>query len=271
VLSISDVFSYANEIENEAIFRRLLEIADYFFWSRPDSRLLYHDLISLNHSGCVPYEDHYLELVYLVLIAWGMDNRGAKLARFPEFLRSLQSASKLLQELRLFSIRDLSSHEIAEKAKKKLERIFLDINILYDDNSSHFVTYTKTLHLLLPHLISPMDRANTLKFYKKSIANGDIKREFEVFFAIQDDYWNFINNNDDLLEKILNTYKDKLTFNETIPKICDNLIIGYSLRGNRIISNSFVKHCSQKGIEISLDDFREIEEYFQQRAEVYQS
>lgn len=115
MLSIREVLKYDNEFETEENFRRLLKITDCFFWSKPDSRLLYRDLISLYNCNRSQYEDHYLELVYLVLIAWGMDSRGAKLASFPEFLRSLQSASNLLQELHLYRIRNLSDKEIAEK------------------------------------------------------------------------------------------------------------------------------------------------------------
>ena len=91
LLSINSIaHGNMNEFDTEKI-TKLLNITDRFFWSRPESRLLYHDLIQMYNNGIHESNSQgYIKQVYLVLIAWGMDSRGAKLLDFPLFLNSLQ-------------------------------------------------------------------------------------------------------------------------------------------------------------------------------------
>lgn len=249
------------------ILTKLLNITDRFFWSKTESRLLYHDLIHMYNEGLQESNfQRYIKQVYLVLIAWGMDSRGAKLVEFPIFLDSLQKSqvTKLLQELRDYTVIDVMRNLQSRVLEDDLKDFFTKVNLLENNNSSHFVSYSKTLHLLFPKLITPMDRANTLTFYNRDLPSKNIEGEFRVFFEIQKDMWKFTEQNIKHLERILSQHEDDLSFNRTIPKIIDNLIIGEIISKKKIISDSLENHCLRKKLVFIPNDLKrkKINEYF---------
>jgi hypothetical protein len=83
------------------------------------------------------------------------------------------------------------------------------------------VTASKTLHFFMPNLIVPIDRKYTLNFFNgNESVPTKIEKQFQVFIKIQREFSLFSATHD------LTAYKDE-RWNLTIPKVMDNMIIGF--------------------------------------------
>ncbi|MFA5071612.1 MAG: hypothetical protein WC511_04605 [Candidatus Pacearchaeota archaeon] len=165
------------------------------------------------------YSDEYLELVYTTLIAWNMNGRGAKLADIAEFKETIRKNKEDINFLKGYRIEKLDRKEI-EKILKILERLFEKMKVV--QTKSPLVTFSKTLHFLLPDLIVPIDRRYTATFFYNSNQLPSQEKQFKVFSEVFEKFWEFSQKYN------LDNYLDN-TWNRTIPKIMDNIIIGYKL------------------------------------------
>jgi len=161
----------------------------------------------------------YIELIYVTLSAWNMNSRGAQLEDFNIFLKKLEQNKK--------TIIKLSNYHINKITDKEADDVFVILSDLYKNmkltkTKTNIVTFSKTLHFLLPNLIVPMDRKYTLSYFYNSInLNQPWENEFnKYYFPIFKECISFAKNKD------LKKYVDK-NINQTIPKIIDNIIIGY--------------------------------------------
>jgi hypothetical protein len=80
------------------------------------------------------------------------------------------------------------------------------------------------MHFLLPNLCIPIDRKYTLNFfYNNTYLNS--KKEFEIYTQINKLFLKIYNTHD------LSVYLENgmIIWNTTIPKILDNIVIGYFL------------------------------------------
>lgn len=167
----------------------------------------------------VDFSDDYFEMMYAVLKSWGMNNRGARMAAFEQMKTSIlrsRSTIKELSTLRLEKARSLTEGSVHDKLKELFETL-----VLVQEGKPKFVTFAKTMHFLCPHLVAPMDRRNTLVFFRKNEAalpKGN--RQFDLFIEIMEQYRQLSSTFN------LNKFKDS-RWNLSVPKICDNIVIGY--------------------------------------------
>ena len=167
------------------------------------------------------FSTDYIELVYTTLKSWNMDSRGARLSDFSTFTKIIRKYKSYF-DLLLSANADCP----AEKYRQPLNLLFEKLELT--KGTSPLVTFSKTMHFFLPDLIAPIDRKYTLSFFKKNHrwTFRDENSQFSVFMDIQNAYYFFAHKHK--LEEYLD---DK--WNRNIPKIMDNLVIGYKLSHNK--------------------------------------
>lgn len=175
---------------------------------------LYRELLKFDNSA--KFKDDFIELVYVTLTAWNMNSRGAKLQKYDLFKKSIVDNKNIINQLNDIKLSDISNQDVQDI----LEKLFVNLNLV-DNLKPRLVTYSKTLHFFLPDLVGPIDRTYTLQyFYNNTYVPKSLENQFKRFIEIQNQY-------SILSQKIsLKEYIDPV-WNSTIPKIVDNIIIGY--------------------------------------------
>lgn len=163
------------------------------------------------------FSSDYIELVYITLKAWNMDSRGARLRDFSTFAKTIKKCKPYFDYL----LGDWSDCPV-EKYRQTLKVLFTKLKLTR--KTSPLVTFSKTIHFFMPNLIAPIDRKYTLSFFKKNHrwTFRDEDNQFSVFMDIQNAYNSFAHKH-----KLEDYLDDK--WNQNIPKIMDNLVIGYML------------------------------------------
>tara|TARA_Y100000310_G_C20699915_1_gene828763 strand:- start:6174 stop:6857 length:684 start_codon:yes stop_codon:yes gene_type:complete len=180
---------------------------------------LYRMLNRLRKKGISIFSDEYLELVYVTLSAWNMNSRAARLNEFEKFKDIIRDNKKLINSLDNYQIDKLTEPDL-EIVIKTLKKLFFNMKKICLQ-SSKVVTFSKCLHFLLPNLVVPVDGRYTLSFFKKSpIIPKELEKQFELYKNMFLAFVNLSNKID--FSKYLNQ-----RWNENVPKVMDNLIIGY--------------------------------------------
>lgn len=165
------------------------------------------------------YEDkfshEFIELVYVTLAAWNMNSRGAKLSNYDQFEKSVLDNKDFFDKLNSKKL-----EELEEDDYDNLRLLFDKLKLVA--SRTPLVTFSKTMHFFLPETVGPIDRKYTLKFYKGNTnVPGKFESQFELYKEIHEGYSNFANIVD------LTKYIKKDGWNRSVPKIIDNIIIGY--------------------------------------------
>jgi len=163
----------------------------------------------------------FLKLAYQTLIEWGMDSRAAKLVDFQTFKDSVSNYTRELEELSSYRICDLNQERVNDLLSKIMV-LFTGIRVM--SSKCHIVGGSKTLHFLLPDLVMPIDRTYTLTFYygKKDVCFPTIKKEINIFNRIFTDAYRLVQQ-----LSLSQADVDGYSWNQSIPKLVDNAIIGY--------------------------------------------
>ena len=186
----------------------------------------------LNKRGKIDiFSDEYLELVYTTLIAWNMNGRGAKLNDFELFKKSIRENKERINGLKKYRIEELNE-ENKENVLDIIKELFEKLDLVgksWTGNKikSKLVTFSKTLHFLLPNLLVPIDRRYTLDFFysnKMVPTNPDLKKNDEKQLVIFNELFRKFCELSQSYN--LRKYIDS-KWNANIPKIMDNAIIGY--------------------------------------------
>lgn len=109
---------------------------------------------------------------------------------------------------------------------EKLKTLFFNLDLT--ETKSKIVTFSKTLHFLLPELIVPIDRKYTLDFFysnKQIPTDKNKNKNCEKQFRIFEELFNKFIERSDIYN--LNKYLDKI-WHVAPTKVIDNAIIGYS-------------------------------------------
>jgi len=174
----------------------------------------------MGHSVLKAAKDgRFLELLYATLASWGM-HRMDKSAEMPDFKFFADNIAGLASE-----IDTLSSYQITTLLAKDTPHILDKLWLLIDrlpgtTGKSKLVANSKLLHHLLPHLVPPIDGANTTIFFGcKSKLYAEQKKTFDIVFPQMVS----------IAQKtrgILDTFSYE-GFNSSETKVIDNAIIGW--------------------------------------------
>lgn len=156
--------------------------------------------------------DRYLELIYATLVSWDMNSRGAKMKYFDKFKMSILKSKRSLLHLSPYKLDRLSDKEFRE-VKSDCEKIYSNMHVM--ESSGKLVSNSKTMHFIIPDLVMPMDRQNTLNFFFRN--TGESKSRFLTVFERSYQIAKVIDLGQFLDEK----------WNLSKPKVIDNAIISY--------------------------------------------
>ncbi len=206
-----------NILNSKKLVERSLTIVKREYRPYDPGNYLYNLLLNNNKNI---FSDKYLELIYTTLISWNMNSRGAKLKNINSFKKSILKNRKIISNLKIYTFNDLNKHS---------KEIFIQLEILYNNlelciQKSKIVTFSKTMHFLLPKLCIPIDRKYTLRFFYNS-TNINYNTQFKRYKQINKYFLEIYNQHN------LKQYLDigKIIWNTTIPKILDNIVIGYMI------------------------------------------
>jgi hypothetical protein len=213
---------YNKLISNKKIFEDSLKKTKEFYRPLDPGQFLYNLLLEKRRKIDI-FSDEYLELVYTTLIAWNMNGRGAKLSEIDKFKKTIRENKKIIKSLEKYKLINLKEKELV---LEKLKILFFNLDLT--ETKSKIVTFSKTLHFILPELIVPIDRKYTLDFFynnKQIPTDKNKKKNCEKQFKIFEELFEkFIE-----ISKVynLNKYLDKI-WHVTPTKVIDNAIIGYN-------------------------------------------
>ncbi len=154
--------------------------------------------------------DRFVELIYATLVAWDMNSRGAKMKYFDQFKASILANKERFKQLSSTRLETLSTATVGE-VKMRLEQIYNNMHLM--ETSGRLVSNSKVMHFILPDLVMPMDRQNTLNFFfgNTNESNTYFRRIFSQSYEIA--------------KKIdLTPFLDE-QWNLSVPKVIDNAII----------------------------------------------
>lgn len=155
-------------------------------------------------------DNYFFELLYATLTAWDMNARGAKMKYFDEFKENLIRNKALFTDLEKYKLFQIAKEEFSE-IKNKLSDLYDNLHLM--KTGGRLVSNSKIMHFLLPDLIMPMDRQNTLRFFF-----GYTMESKNKFLNIFECSYLIAKRLD--LSDLLND-----GWNRSIPKIIDNAII----------------------------------------------
>ena len=161
--------------------------------------------------------NYFIELMYATLVSWDMNTRGAKMEYFDKFEEEIMKNKGEILELAEKRIERLSESEFGQLLTK-LSSIYDNLHLM--KTSSRLVSNSKVLHFLLPNLVVPMDRKNTLEFFYGNTSESRNKFRDIMVYAYR------ISKN-----PLFNKYFDE-KWHTTIPKMIDNAIIGSMKKKN---------------------------------------
>lgn len=141
------------------------------------------------HRECIRAGDadflsnRHIEMLYATLTAWGMHRMGnanktkTKLADWDSFRDSLHAQGSALTQLRSANLLEMSQTEY-DHSLTSLKSCY--VNLKLAASGATIVVNSKALFHLLPHLIPPIDRQHTIRFFTQPPAKWrDSKGKFK--------------------------------------------------------------------------------------------
>ncbi len=183
--------------------------------------------------------DRHIEMIYATLASWGMHRMGdpedtkAKLVEFDVFRSNILACRPELTALRNERFKNVTPMHY-KALLRGLEDVYGRLRVSISDST--LVANAKTLAHILPHLIAPIDRQYTVRFFTQDATEFFTKsgkyRLPQVPEGIGKQFELFV----DLSMKIKAMFDqcDRTTFqvtgqgfNTSYPKIIDNLIMAF--------------------------------------------
>jgi len=206
--------SFAFERKLDELVKNIPELIKNFDYRKGPDLFFYKKTIELRRSKPLnelfDESDRFVELVYATLVAWDMNSRGAKMKYFDDFKSSILKNKERFIQLASYKLEALQGGTIGE-IKMRLGQIYSNMHVMV--SSGKLVSNSKVMHFILPDLVMPMDRQNTLNFFfgNTNESEGYFLRIFGFSYEIA--------------RKIdLRQFLDA-EWNLSVPKIIDNAII----------------------------------------------
>jgi len=154
--------------------------------------------------------NNFTELLYATLTSWDMNARAAKMKYFDEFKANILENRDYFLKLSKYKLDKLTEDDFFQ-SRSVLEKLYNNLYLMR--SKGKLVSNSKVMHYILPDLIMPMDRKNTLNFFF-----GNTTESKEKFLDIVECAYYIAKEID--LREFLND-----EWNQSIPKIIDNAIV----------------------------------------------
>ena len=163
------------------------------------------------------HDEQFVKSLYNTLKAWGIGLRGSRLVPFPKFVDALIMAAPDIDQLSSICIddEDLDTEQVCSQ----LWDIFRTLGIV--ENLAKLVACSKALHHVLPHLVVPMDRRYTGRFFGWQGTDFQYDQARSLRIAIES--FALVGRAVDLDEHVGKGWHTSKT------KVLDNAIVGYCL------------------------------------------
>jgi len=223
------------ELSKREILEKALSKTKGFYRPFDPGQYLYNlllDKTDSNEDVNYLFSEECLKLIYTTLIAWNMNGRGARLNEFDEFKNTIRNNKPRINSLRGYKIEELDESDL-RYVLRNINILFKDLDLVGKTKNkkikSKLVTFSKTMHFLLPELIVPIDRKYTLNFFYNTTQldtddnpDKNNEKQIKVFNELFEIFHAFSREHD------FKKYIDK-EWNRNIPKTIDNAVIGYML------------------------------------------
>lgn len=170
-------------------------------------------------------DNSFIERLYACLVSWGIhrfDNPNARLVDYFEFKREvIRSCTDLneFSQLRLQELSETDLNAVSNRFKLEIDNFHIVVA------EWPLVANSKLLHHIFPHLIPPIDRKYTLKYFINR-ENDDRNPPSYAFGNIFKSFWKVATANaDQLHQRCVDTWQLPLAWNTTIPKLIDNALV----------------------------------------------
>ncbi len=211
--------------------RNFAECLDFFEGATPfdgPSSYFYHKALAarLSHNSITSLlqDDLFFDWLYAMLTAWGLHRMGpgnAKLRQIKDLRESFHEQAHAIANLAPLKITSLQSTQDAERAAKDIWAVLSSLKISIAE--AQIVANSKALHVVLPHLLPPIDREYTFRFFydrgNLSIPEKDAFVEMYVGF-----YSLAACNAQEIVSRVGNGWHTSES------KVIDNAIIGFILK-----------------------------------------
>jgi hypothetical protein len=160
-------------------------------------------------------DDRFLHSLYRTLNAWGIGRRASRLLPENAFAAAVRARQAEIAELENTSIEDLSLD--TEATCQRVWKLVDELGIVQND--TRIVPGTKTLHHILPDVVTPMDRGYTQKFFRWSNPQFqyDQERKFRVIFHAFAD----------VARAVRPSQFVTTGWNSSLTKVIDNAVVGF--------------------------------------------
>ncbi|WP_460041218.1 hypothetical protein [Thermococcus atlanticus] len=175
------------------------------------------------HLNEIMDDDNFLEQLYRTLESWDMNKRRARMKTKEQFKQAVREVRHNFIDL-AYRLQESSNKDIREfqALEGSVRTIFNKLHVM--KTRSKLVANSKLMHFILPTFFMPIDRGNTIKFLE--LPDPWLEIEWEAFRNIHILISEFTRNHYVELEKIVEIDKKRRkSWNQTIPKVIDNLII----------------------------------------------
>lgn len=125
-----------------------------------DAGKFYQKLMKFPYNTMFDFD--HVKMVRNTLIKWNMNTRGAQLADEKDFIESVQTTKKVLDELNQYILPDFLNYNKQKEIEILLCKVYEKLNL---SKSNPFVTTSKTLHFYMPQLFIPIDRTYTVNYF----------------------------------------------------------------------------------------------------------
>jgi hypothetical protein len=153
-----------------------------------------------------------------MLIAFKMNSRGAKLSALADFKKSIIKHADIIQSLVKYKLEKVKATD--ESFNETIGSLFCNLSGLTQTALS-LVTFSKTMHFILPDLFMPIDRNFTMRFFYQS---PPINQK-QCFLQVFEQFRLFAQEHYAILKEQVDSNS---RWNRNIPKVIDNIIIAYA-------------------------------------------
>ena len=247
-----------------ADFEQCRAIADFvpiIFAANFGGKAVYCHHKALPSSQKVFLNDEHIKMIHDVLGAWGMASRGMKLPFPKEIERQIKKYDE--KEHSITAMTSKYGHRcISTMENNEIEEI---VDWMFDNNikstirgkktKTQIVLLSKTFHHILPNIIPPIDRQYSLRFmtWKRTnfYSKNTEKRLAQIFIEGMRDFFRDTKEGQSLVKNkklLVEPNPDGNivgSFNTSLPKIFDNLIVAFVLLQRIRLDRDEANHSSK--------------------------
>jgi hypothetical protein len=172
--------------------------------------------------------ESHLEMVYAVLVSWGMHRMGkggSKMVYFDDFKKSIADVKNDLGYLRRID----DPKEMNKVEWTKLKNVFDEIKVM--ESTTTIVGNSKALAHILPNIIAPIDRQYTMQFlYESKYIKNGLENEWYLMKEIHE-YFFYPIVKDSIFSNLAEDWlsNNKFKWDTSFLKVVDNLVIGHMI------------------------------------------